>query len=329
MTIRWDPEALDEVFALPAQVVDKHIRLAGSAQLKVLLWLARAGRGEFDPDACAAAIGLPAADCIDALQYWVETGVLTRSGAKPARARTTKPAPSAEPVSVQSAPKAPAPVARPQAVKPQMPEVIAREKASPEFAYLLDTTSARLGKPLSPGDMETLLYLYDTVGLPAEVVLMVVAYAITMGKTNMRYIEKIALDWADLGITTMAAAEEQLCHLERSRDAWARVCGWLALAIEHPTVAQMNNAEKWIFGWKMPEELIRHAYALCREKTGKFQSNYMTKILEHWHLDGLDTLEKVQAAQKPAKKAGAAESSLALEEYEQQVADYVPVFRKS
>lgn len=56
MTIRWNPEALDEVFALPAQVVDRHIRLAGSAQLKVLLWLARAGRGTFDADACAAAI---------------------------------------------------------------------------------------------------------------------------------------------------------------------------------------------------------------------------------------------------------------------------------
>lgn len=60
MTIRWNPEALDEVFALPAQVVDRHIRLAGSAQLKVLLWLARAGRGTFDADACAAAIGLSA-----------------------------------------------------------------------------------------------------------------------------------------------------------------------------------------------------------------------------------------------------------------------------
>ena len=80
MTIRWNPEALDEVFALPAQVVDRHIRLAGSAQLKVLLWLARAGRGTFDADACAAAIGLSAADCTDALQYWVETGVLSRGG---------------------------------------------------------------------------------------------------------------------------------------------------------------------------------------------------------------------------------------------------------
>ena len=29
---RWNPDSMTRVFALPAQVVDKHIRLAGSAQ---------------------------------------------------------------------------------------------------------------------------------------------------------------------------------------------------------------------------------------------------------------------------------------------------------
>ena len=335
MTIRWNPEALDEVFAVPAQVVDKHIRLAGSAQLKVLLWLARAGHGTFDAEACAAAIGLPAADCTDALQYWVETGVLSRSGEKPRSAakaaekmpaRTERPKTAAVPP--VDAPAAAAPAARPRAVKPQMTEVIARQKNSPEFAYLLDTTSARLGRPISHGDMETLLYLYDTAGLPAEVILMVVAYAVASGKANMRYVEKVALDWVDKGITTMEAAEERLCHLERSRRAWERVHTLLDLSVEHPTAAQLNAAERWIFEWSMPDELIAQAFAQCREKTGGFQCNYMNKILEHWHIDGVDTLEKAQAAGK-GKKAAKAESSLDLEAYERQVAGFVPVFRKA
>ena len=33
---RWNPDSMTRVFALPAQVVDKHIRLAGAKQLKVL-----------------------------------------------------------------------------------------------------------------------------------------------------------------------------------------------------------------------------------------------------------------------------------------------------
>ena len=38
------PELLGDIFAVPAAVVDEHIRLAGSAQLKVLLWALRATR---------------------------------------------------------------------------------------------------------------------------------------------------------------------------------------------------------------------------------------------------------------------------------------------
>ena len=70
------PELLGDIFAVPAAVVDEHIRLAGSAQLKVLLWALRAGKGSFDVERCAAAIGLSAPDCADAMQYWFQTGVL-------------------------------------------------------------------------------------------------------------------------------------------------------------------------------------------------------------------------------------------------------------
>lgn len=61
--------------------------------------------------------------------------------------------------------------------------------------------------------METLLYLYDTAGLPAEVILMVIEYAVGAGKYHMRYIEKVALDWADRGIDTIDKAEQHLCPL--------------------------------------------------------------------------------------------------------------------
>ena len=58
MEYRWNPEVWTEAVALPAAVVDRHIRLAGPTQLKVLLWLARRGQGTFDAAACAAAIWL-------------------------------------------------------------------------------------------------------------------------------------------------------------------------------------------------------------------------------------------------------------------------------
>lgn len=328
MEVRWNGEALGEVFVLPAAVVDRHIRLAGSAQLKVLLWLSRTGGGAFDADACGRAIGLSAADCTDALQYWVETGILVASGspdsAAPAPAVPAPPQKEARPSRTE-----PVRAARPRAVKPQMPEVIARRENSGEFGYLLDTVSARFGRPLSPGDMETLLYLYDGAGLPAEVILMVVAYAAAEVKLNIRYIEKVALDWADKGIVTIAAAEEHLCRLEHRRDAWARVQSLCELA-KTATAGAMEAAAKWLYDWRVDEGLVRLAYDRCVEKTGKFQYKYMDRILEGWHLDGVDTPEKALAGEAAAKKKTKAgkDTSMDLDAYENMVMQYVPVYRK-
>lgn len=318
MEYRWNPGAMTRVFALPAAVVDEHIRLAGAKQLKVLLWLSCHGEGRFDAEACAAAIGGSPADCGDALQYWLECGLLLPAEEE---AQAQPPVP----------PPAPAPAPRPRAVKPQFKEVLARQKENESFACLLQDVSARLGRPITHGDMETLLYLFDTAGLPAEVILMVVGYAVAAGKMNMRYVEKVALDWADRGIDTIPAAEQYLCDLEKRDAAASRVRR--VLGLERPlTVGQAEMAQKWLTVWNMPDELLQLAAAQCIERTGKFNAAYVDKILESWHLDGIDTKEKAEAAQSPKKgraKSAALpveDSSLDLDEYEKRVLQYVPVF---
>lgn len=317
---QWNALLLRHVFILPEEVADKHLRLAGAVQLKVLLWLSRHG-GIYEDDACSCAVGASAPDCRDALRYWMEAGVL--QGVPEA----TVTLPVAEPVSVPAITEvAKAPLARPRAVKPQMPEVIARRERDAEFAYLLDEVSARMGRPLSPGDMETLLYLCDTAGLPAGVVLMVVGYAASADRLTMRYIEKVALDWADRDIVTMAAAEEHLCRLERSQQALThvqKVCG----LDKPPTGASaFAAAEKWVYDWQLSDELLRRAYDICLQKTGKFHVGYMNRVLENWHEQGVDTPEKAEALSVGGKKSST--SAETESEYEAMVEQYIPVYKK-
>ncbi len=331
---RWNPDSMTRVFALPADV-DKHMRLAGALQLKVLLWLVCRGEGVFDAEVCAAAVGKPAADCADAFDYWLEAGLLMPAGEGPASTAPPAGEPAAPAVpAVTAAPAAepkPAPVPRPQTVKPDFQDVLARQKDSAEFAYLLDTASARFGRPISHADMQTLLYLYDTAGIPAELILMVIAYAVSKGKPNMRYVEKVALDWLDQGIDTIGAAEEYLCRLERREEAGARIKALLVL--ERPlTVAQTEKAEKWLHEWKVSDALIQLAARLCQTKKGEFNFSYVDKVLESWRLDGIDTPEKARAlAEKSRAKPAATpveNSSLDLDEYERWLVDYVPVYKK-
>ena len=348
MEYRWNPEQWTEVFALPSAVVDRHIRLAGPTQLKVLLWLARAGGGSFDAAACAAAIGYSPADCADAMQYWLGTGLLTEAQQsagtaensikkpehKTPKTAETLPVKAAESLAVK-APTAVSrrPAARPAAVKPQMKEVLAKEKESPEFSYLLGAASARLGKALSPGEMETLLYLFDTAGLPAEVILMVIEYAVADGKTGMRYIEKVALDWADREIDSIAAAEAHLCGLERRRQAWEHVCVLLALP-QSGTATQKEMAERWVAQWRIKDELICLARDMCVKRNGKIHCSYIDKILERWHLDGIDTVDKAKADSGKAdghpgsKGKSKKDTSLDMEAYMEQVMSRAPVYKK-
>lgn len=341
MNYIWNSDYMWDTVTLPA-AVGRYLKLASPLQLQVLLWMATSGRGQGDAKACAAALGgrVSEGDCADALRYWVAEGLLqatesagekaipVRSGSRPAVAPPVKGPTNLTLLS--STPAARPLVPRPAAVKPQMGEVLERRQQSAEFSYLLEAASSRLGKPLSPGNMETLLYLYDTAGLPAEVILMVIAYAVGAGKGNMRYIEKTALDWAEKGIDTIAAADEYLCRLARLDRAWAQVAEWFDLQDSRPTLGQKENAEKWLYQWQLPEGLIRLAYDQCLDKTGKFQSNYIDRVLESWKQDGLDSAEKVLAQQKPSKKAAspAKEGGFDVNAFEQMVRAYTPKYRK-
>ena len=312
----WKPSLMRRVFVLPEAIADKHLKMAGSVQLKVLLWVSRHG-GSFDAEACAKAVGVSAPDCMDALQYWVAAGVLLSDGSEP------MPEPTASE-------KPPAPVAPPRAVtvpkvnKPQMTDVVRRQKKDGEFRGLLTEVSVRMGRPLSNGDAETLLYLYDTAGLPASVLLMVVGYAAQAERLNMRYIEKVALDWADRGIMTIAAVEEHLCYLERCDQAAIRVQTVCELSKPLSTAAALRLAEKWVFQWQVTDEVLREAYVVCREKTGKFESRYVDRVLENWHEQGVTTADEAANAQGKKRAVDTGEKS----EYEKMVEQYVPVYKK-
>ncbi|MGI6264108.1 MAG: DnaD domain protein [Acutalibacteraceae bacterium] len=317
MTYVWNSRLMGDVFVLPGAVADEHLRLAGSAQLKILLWCARHA-GRFDERECAKAIGISPADCADALQFWLQTGVLCPAeGDDRAPQKPPEPAP-------QKTVTLPVATARPAPVKPRLDEVIARQEQSADFAALVDTVSARLGKPLSHGDVATLLYLYDTAGLPAEVIVMITVWAVSGGKGNMRYIEKMALDWADRHIVTMEAAERELFRLEQRQSAVDRVRDMFSITAP-PTFAQAEMAYRWLVEWGMADEMIRAAGDQCLKRCEKFSYAYVNKIVERWHAEGITT---PQALEKTPAKGKKRPTSFDLDAYDEIALRYTPVYDK-
>lgn len=309
----WNPASMSGVFVLPNGVADC-LPLATAEQLRVLLWFSR--RSGWDAAACAADLKMDAATCEGCLYFWVEQGVLVSDGAAPAM-----------PAIVQE--KKPAP--RAAAVKPLWKEVLAYQQEHKEFAAFLEEVSARMGRPLNQGDNATLLYLITTAGIPAMSVLMAAAYAVSIGKGSIRYVESLALGWADEDIVTPEQVDAKIRELQQTRAAAEKV--EKALALVRPlTAAQAKMADKWLNVWHFSDAMLQNAYTTMMERCEKFSPAYMDKILERWHAEGIHTPDRIAAPPAPKKKGAAStnpeESSLDNQELEEQLLRYRPKFKQ-
>ena len=106
-------------------------------------------------------------------------------------------------------------------------EVIRQLRESDGFNHLLGEAQRRLGKVLNTEELKILLSLYDYLGLPAEVISVLISYCIQRAKTkgtgrmpSMRAIEREAYRWADLGIDTM---EEAAAHMQLELEQQSQV----------------------------------------------------------------------------------------------------------
>lgn len=315
MALQWNAVLPQDMCILSKSVINQHIAMASPLQLKVLLWFAA---NSCDVVAAANALRKTVDAVEEATLYWIEHGVLLSDGIVPVQTET-------QPVAVSETVE-PTPVARPMPTKPQMKDVIQKQQADGEFSQLLHDASARFGRPISHGDMETLLYLYDTAGMPASVILMAIGYAVSRGSGNMRYVEKVVLGWQDSGITTFAAAEENLRLLEEMDAAALKVQQMTgkARALDY---RQRGMAHTWIHIWNMPDEVIRLALEQAA-KTTKPQVPYANSILAGWYEAGVRDITAAAATFEKntvAKRRGKQEkTSLDLPAYEKMLEDYVP-----
>ena len=71
--------AWNSVFAVPTSLVDRYLKLAGKEQLQVLLWMLRHGGEAVAPETLARELGTDVDSVLDALDYWVQEGLLAGS----------------------------------------------------------------------------------------------------------------------------------------------------------------------------------------------------------------------------------------------------------
>ena len=72
-----------------------------------------------------------------------------------------------------------------------------------------------IGKPLAPSEVESVYYISEQLHFSDALIDYLLQYCIDRGKKDFRYIQKVAVNWAERGITTPKQAERSVSSFSR------------------------------------------------------------------------------------------------------------------
>lgn len=159
-----------ECFSLPCEVVDKHLNSAPPKAICILLYIFRNHLSTVQTQDISKALFLNETIVQQALDYWVQSGILS-AHLQPA---VSNPVPSAKPAAMQ-----PCYVPQP---KPSAQEILQLTANDPNLRFLLANAPTALGRLLTSSDTSTLVWLYHYAGMSSDMILMVIEFALPLTK---------------------------------------------------------------------------------------------------------------------------------------------------
>ncbi len=280
-------------FWIPASIADSHLKLATGTQLKVLLYYMRNMQSGITEEAVAQYFKLPLSEVIDALEFWVQAGVLI-SIVAPAVSTDEKTLP-AKTKPVKSA-----------VVKPAREEIAAIAATDEQLSILIQEAEMKFARALRQSEISTLAWLYLDLGMNASVILMLVEYAISVKSATTSFVEKTAVKWIEAGIDSIEKADEEISAMTRRRTAWGIIASAYGFGDRKPSNNELEYAQSWIIDWGFSREMLIEAYNRCIDQKAKIDIAYINGILKIWQKKGIKTVadipEKDATDQKESAK---------------------------
>ena len=177
-----------------------------------------------------------------------------------------------------------------------------REKDE-QISELLKTAEVLLNKPLNANDISTIVSFYDWLGLPIDVIYVLLSYCGRQGK-GTRYMEKVAIDWSDKGISDQDAAED---YLNLFLNQYKKIMRYFGINDRSPSEEEQNFMSSWIKKLNMPLDIIKEACNRTIAQTGKASFSYANTVLNNWYNAGVQSLGQIKALDEEHEKKKAGE----------------------
>ena len=194
-----------------------------------------------------------------------------------------------------------APGERPQYSEKDVLEAMDQQAS---FRLLRGEVQRLLGRNLNTEDLKILLGFLHYLGLPSEVVSVLVSFCKDRARMrgnlrapSLRTIEKEAYHWAEQGIDTLESAAAYIQTQNNRYSQLYQLMDILQIRGRNLTPAEERFANAWMeMGFS--KEVISMAYERTCLNTGGLNWNYMNKILTRWNESGFKTAEDIRAGDR-------------------------------
>lgn len=181
-------------------------------------------------------------------------------------------------------------------------------KNNEETAEILFVAEQYLGKSLSASEIKTILFFSDKLGFSSDLIDYLIQYCVEKGKKDFRYIEKVAISWAEEGITTPTQAAKAARKYDKTVYDVMKALGRTSA----PTRAEADYANKWVREYGFTSDIIMEACERTVLATDKHRFEYADSILTSWYKGGvhhkadIKLMDEAHARKKPASKTTSA-----------------------
>lgn len=150
----------------------------------------------------------------------------------------------------------------------------------------LQRVTARL---LRGSDLNFVLYLYETVGFPADLIVYLYEYCASRNKTGISYIESVAIAWAENGIDTVEKAKAESAVYSSCYSTINRAFG----LNRSPGGIELQYIHRWTGAYGFDASIIEEACNRTMLAVAKPDFKYAERILERWHTAGVHKKEDI------------------------------------
>jgi len=180
-----------------------------------------------------------------------------------------------------------------------------------DIKELIFITEQYLGRTLTPTDIHTILFWYDRLHFPVDLIEYLIEYCVGKGHKSMQYMDKVALGWSNSNVTSIEDAKQNSYAYSKSHYAVIKALG---IKGRNLVSTEISYIDKWTKQYAFTDDIIKEACSRTISSTHQPSFEYTDRILDSWfqanirHLADIAKLDESYQKSKtpqPQKKPAA------------------------